>query len=62
MEITNVITESKVPLKAINARTTKEHIAIMNLTFEIENTKQLDSIIKKICKVAGVIDVTRTKQ
>ncbi|MDP4092874.1 MAG: bifunctional (p)ppGpp synthetase/guanosine-3',5'-bis(diphosphate) 3'-pyrophosphohydrolase [Bacillota bacterium] len=62
MEITNVIGESKIPLKAINARTTKEQIAIMNLTLEITDTDQLDKIIKKLKKVQGVFEVTRNKQ
>lgn len=62
MEITNVIGEAKIPLKAINARTTKEQIAIMNLTLEITNTEQLEKIIKKIKKVEGVFEVTRNKQ
>lgn len=62
MEITNVIGESKIPLKAINARTTKEQIAIMNLTLEITDTEQLDKIIRKVKKVEGVFDVTRSKQ
>ncbi|WP_010247901.1 RelA/SpoT family protein [Acetivibrio cellulolyticus] len=62
MEITNVIGESKIPLKAINARTTKDQIAVMNLTMEITNTEQLEKIIKKLKKVDGVFEVTRSKQ
>lgn len=62
MEITNVIMESKIPLKAINARTTKDGIAIMNLTLEITNTEQLDRIIKKLKKVDSVFEVGRNKQ
>ncbi|MCR4435416.1 MAG: bifunctional (p)ppGpp synthetase/guanosine-3',5'-bis(diphosphate) 3'-pyrophosphohydrolase [Clostridiales bacterium] len=62
MEITNVIGESKIPLKAINARTTKEQIAIMSLTLEITNTEQLEKIIKRLKKVDGVFEVSRSKQ
>jgi len=62
MEITNVIGEAKIPLKAINARTTKDQIAIMNLILEITNTEQLESIIKKIRKVDGVFEVSRNRQ
>ncbi|MCX7710441.1 MAG: bifunctional (p)ppGpp synthetase/guanosine-3',5'-bis(diphosphate) 3'-pyrophosphohydrolase [Clostridia bacterium] len=62
MEVTNVIAESKVPLKAINARTTKDQIVIMNLTLEITNTEQLEKMIKKIKKVDSVFEVTRNKQ
>lgn len=62
MDITNVIADSKVPLKAVNARTTKEQIVIMNLTLEITNTEQLEKIIKKIKKVDSIFEVTRNKQ
>ncbi len=60
MDITNAIAELKTPLKAINARTTREQIAIMNLTLEITNTEQLEKIIKKIRKVESVFEVTRS--
>lgn len=62
MEITNAIGESKIPLKAINARATKDQIAVMNLTLEITDTEQLDKIIKKLKKVDSVFEVTRNKQ
>lgn len=62
MDLTNVIAESKIPLKAINARTTREQIAVMNLTLEIVDTDQLEKIIKKLKKIDGVFEVTRNKQ
>ncbi len=62
MELTNAIGESKIPLKAINARTTKDQTAVINLTVEITDTDQLDKIIRKIRKVDGVFEVTRNRQ
>jgi guanosine-3',5'-bis(diphosphate) 3'-pyrophosphohydrolase len=62
MEITNVIGEAKIPLKAINARTTRDQMAVMNLTMEITNTEQLEKITKKLRRVEGVVEVTRSKQ
>ena len=62
MEITNTIGEAKIPLKAINARTTRDQIAIINLTLEINDTEQLEKIIKKLKKVDSVFEVTRNKQ
>jgi GTP pyrophosphokinase len=62
MELTNTIGEAKIPLKAINARTTRDQIAIINLTLEIIDTEQLDKIIKKLKKIDSVFDVTRNKQ
>ena len=62
MEITNAIGEAKIPLKAINARTTRDQIAVINLTLEINDTEQLDKIIKKLRKVDSVFEVNRNKQ
>ncbi len=62
MEITNTTAEAKIPLKAMNARTTRDQIAIINLTLEIIDTEQLDKIIKRLKKVDGVFEVTRNKQ
>ena len=62
MEITNTIGEAKIPLKAINARTTRDQIAIINLTLEINDTEQLEKIIKKLRKVDSVFEVNRNKQ
>ncbi len=62
LEITNVISESKIPLKAINARTTRDQIVIINLTLEIEDTENLEKIIKALKKVDSVFEVARKKQ
>lgn len=62
MEITNTIGEAKIPIKAINARTTRDQISIINLTLEINDTEQLEKIIKRLRKVDSVFEVTRNKQ
>lgn len=62
LDITNTICESKIPLKGVNARTTRDQISIMNLTLEITDAEQLNKIIKKLKRVEGVFDVARNKQ
>ncbi len=62
MELTNTIGEAKIPIKAINARTTRDQISIINLTLEINDTEQLDKIIKRLRKIDSVFEVTRNKQ
>lgn len=62
MEITNVIGDAGIPLKAINARTTRDNVAVMNLTVEITDTKQLEKIINKIKRVASVFEITRNNR
>lgn len=58
-EITNVLSETKLTVTAINARTNKERIAIINLTIEITNIAQLDRLMNKIKTMQGVMDVYR---
>jgi guanosine-3',5'-bis(diphosphate) 3'-pyrophosphohydrolase len=62
MDVTNAIGELNIPLKAMNARTTRDQVAIINLTLEIIDTEQLDKIIKKLKKLDSVFEVTRYKQ
>jgi GTP pyrophosphokinase len=62
VEVTNSVADSKIPLKAMNARTSKEKIVIINLTLEITDTEQLDKIIKKLRKINGVFGVNRSRQ
>ncbi|MCT4621464.1 MAG: bifunctional (p)ppGpp synthetase/guanosine-3',5'-bis(diphosphate) 3'-pyrophosphohydrolase [Marinisporobacter sp.] len=58
-EVTNVISDIKLTVTAVNARTTKDRIAVVNLTIEITNIQQLDKLIKKIKAMQGVLDVYR---
>ena len=58
-EITEVISDAKLTVTAINARSNKEKIATINLTIEITNVQQLDRLINKTKSMQGVIDVHR---
>ncbi|WHH59066.1 bifunctional (p)ppGpp synthetase/guanosine-3',5'-bis(diphosphate) 3'-pyrophosphohydrolase [Petroclostridium sp. X23] len=62
VEVTNSAADSKIPLKAMNARTSKDRVAVINLTLEISDTEQLDKIIKRLRKIDGVFQVTRSRQ
>lgn len=62
LDVTNCIAEAKTPIKAINARTTKEQITVINMTLEITNTDQLEKLMKKLKKVDSVFEVNRNKQ
>ncbi|NSW90582.1 MAG: bifunctional (p)ppGpp synthetase/guanosine-3',5'-bis(diphosphate) 3'-pyrophosphohydrolase [Firmicutes bacterium] len=61
MDITNEINDAKIPLKGINARTTRDQTVIMVLTLEITDAEQLNKIIRKLKKVDAVFEVTRNK-
>jgi GTP pyrophosphokinase len=61
-DITNIYTENNINATNLNLRVNKDKIAIMNMTFEISESKELDFLIKKFKKVKGVIDVFRHKK
>jgi len=62
LEVTNVISNAGITLKAINARTTKDNVALMNLTVEITDTEQLERIINRIRRVPDVFEITRNSK
>ena len=59
VEITSAIGESRIPLRAINARPTKDMTVTMHMTLEISNTEQLDKIIAKLSKIKDVLEISR---
>lgn len=60
VDISRVLTEEKIPVKALNARTTKNNESIINITIEISGIQQLEAIIKKIRSIPGINDIIRT--
>lgn len=61
VEITNAIGESRIPLRAINARTAKDMSSLMHMTLEISDIDQLDRIITKMKRIKGVLEISRNK-
>lgn len=60
LEITNAISEAKLSVRALNARTTKDNYALIELTVEITDKEQLDKLIKKLNRIENVIEVSRS--
>lgn len=58
-EITMLMAETRVTVNGVNARRTKDGIALINLNLEIQNTEQLTKIINKFKSMPEVIDVKR---
>jgi guanosine-3',5'-bis(diphosphate) 3'-pyrophosphohydrolase len=61
LELTNVIGETRIPLRGINARTLKDLSVLMHLTLEITNTEQLDRIINRISCIRDVYEISRNR-
>ncbi len=58
-EITSIISNSKLNISAINARSSENHTALIDITLEVSSLQQLKDIRKKLGKVDGVMNVTR---
>ncbi len=59
IDIVNTVAEHKIPLKGVNARTTKNHTAVVELALEIVDSVQLDRLIYKLMTLRGVDRVSR---
>ncbi|KJF28212.1 RelA/SpoT family protein [Clostridium aceticum] len=58
-ELTHVLSEGKVTVNALNARTNKEKIAVLNLILEVTSIEDLSKLMEKLKRVKGVLDVFR---
>ena len=58
-ELTNQIYDMGYSITSVNARTGKNHLAIMEIGLEISRLSQLDEIITRLRKISGVRDVFR---
>ena len=61
MDILKEIGTTKAKILGVNTKTTKEKIAIIDITLEVENLEELNKAIKVIRKVDSVYDVRRKK-
>ena len=61
VDILKEIGTTKAKILGVNTKTTKERIAIMNITLEVENLDELNKAQKAIRKVDSVYEVRRKK-
>lgn len=61
-DIMVVISEFRISTHYCNARVTKDMVSIVNLTVEVTSSAQLDTLMKKLMSVRGVIQVSRSMQ
>ncbi len=58
-EINKLINDMNTSVTAVSAKTTKDNTAVINLTMEISNTKQLEKIMEKFKKLPEIKEVYR---
>ena len=61
VDVLNALKETKAKLMGVNTRTTKERIAVMDISIEIENLEELNKVQKVIRKVDSVYEVRRKR-
>ncbi|MBF1053834.1 MAG: bifunctional (p)ppGpp synthetase/guanosine-3',5'-bis(diphosphate) 3'-pyrophosphohydrolase, partial [Parvimonas sp.] len=57
--VAHIISESKLNLVGITAKTGKDKTFITNFVVEIKNIDELDRLINKIKSLKGILDVYR---
>ena len=60
-DVVKEITSQKINIMGVNTRTSKDRIATIDITLEVQNKGQLNKFIKQIRKVDSVYEVTRKK-
>lgn len=60
-DIVKEITAQKINIMAVNTKTGKDRIAIIDITIEVKDIEQLNKVVKAIRKVDSVYEVNRKK-
>ena len=60
-DIVKEITSLKINIMGVNTKTSKDRIATIDITIEVQDTEQLNKVIKAIRKVDSVYEVNRKK-
>ena len=60
-DVIKEITGAKFNMLGVKTKTTKERIAIIDITVELENLNELNQVIKTLRKVDSVYEVKRRK-
>jgi guanosine-3',5'-bis(diphosphate) 3'-pyrophosphohydrolase len=58
-DLTNAIADLKINVTAINARTAKNKLAVINMSMDIHDTKQLEKVMKSLRRLPDIVDVYR---
>ena len=60
-DVIQVLSNLKTKLMGLNSKATKEHIATIEITIEVENIEELNKVLKELRKVDSGYEVTRKK-
>ncbi|MFQ9515198.1 MAG: RelA/SpoT family protein [Eubacterium sp.] len=58
-DLSKIFTERNIDVNSINSRTSKSEIATISMSFAIQGTEELNSLISKIRTIDSIIDIER---
>ena len=61
VDLSKIFTERKINLTSINVRTSKQGTATIDMSFDVHNNEELNSLIEKVRQVESVIDIERSR-
>lgn len=61
VDLSKIFTERKIDLAAINVRTSKQGTASIDMSFDVHNNEELNSLMEKVRQVESVIDIERSR-
>lgn len=61
VDISKMFTDSNIDIKALTSRVGKNDKATITVSFDIHNKTELQTLVSKIFKIAGVIDIVRAQ-
>ncbi len=59
-DLSKAFTENKIDVTSMNVRTSKNETATISVGFEINGVEHLNTVIKKLRNIEGIIDIERT--
>ena len=59
LEISRQLADDDISVKGFNVRTTKDLLAIFNITIEIKTKEQLERVVKKLKALKDIVEVER---
>jgi len=61
VDISKVLSDSNIDIKALSSRVGKNDKATITVSFDIHNKTELQTLVSKIHKISGVIDIVRAQ-
>lgn len=61
VDISKVLTDANIDIKSLTSRVGKNEKATITVSFDIHNKEELSSLVSKLRKISGVIDIERAQ-